>query len=178
MSAKTPLERVQESERLLERLMLEIPGFRGYQVREQRREADRIVRNHLYSLLERARDSLMRCFQMLNDSRIEELSEPMNQLIASLDRVAEKVNRASYGYAGFFDSVRIDAAQLDKMLTYDSQLMDMARKCVESASTFETSLSQNKFEDARVMEQNLQNSINQLEVAFDGRKAVIEDVEV
>ena len=178
MSAKTPLERVQESERLLERLMLEIPGFRGYQAREQRREADRIVRNHLFEVLQRTRDSLMRCFQILNDSKVAELMEPMNRLIAKLDRVAEKVNRASYGYAGFFDSVRIDAAQLDKMLTYDSQIMDIARKCAQSASTFETNLSQNEFEDARNVEQNLENSINQLEVAFDGRKTIIEDVEV
>ena len=120
----------------------------------------------------------MRCFQILNDSKVAELMEPMNRLIAKLDRVAEKVNRASYGYAGFFDSVRIDAAQLNKMLAYDSQIMDIARKCAQSASTFETNLSHNEFEDARNVEQNLENSISQLEVAFDGRKTMIEDVGV
>jgi len=158
--------------------MLEIPGFRGYQVREQRREADRIVRNHVYEVLESSRDSLMRCFQMLSNSRIAELMEPMNRLIAKLDRIAEKVNRAAYGYAGFFDSVRIDALQLEQMLIYDSQMMDMARKFAESASTFETGLSQNKFENARNMEQNLEDSSSQLEVAFDNRKTIIEGVEV
>jgi hypothetical protein len=178
LSAKTPLEKVQESERLLERLMLEIPGFRGYQAREQRREADRIVRNHLYAVLERSRETLMRCFQMLSDSKSAELMEPMNRLTARLDRVAEKVNRAAYGYAGFFDSIRIDSPQLDQMLTYDTQMMDMANKFGESASTFETSLSQNKFEDARSVEQSLEDSINELEDAFDKRQSIIEGVEV
>jgi len=178
LSAKTPLERVQESERLLERLMLAIPGFRGYQVREQRREADRIVRNFVYGVLQRARDDLTRCLQMLSDYRVSELMDPMNRLIAELDRVAEKVNRAAYGYAGFFDSVRIDTPQLDQMLTYDSQMMDMARKFADSTSNFKTGLSQNKFEDARVQEQSLEDSISQLEVAFDKRKSIIQGVEV
>ena len=178
LSGKTPLERVQESERLLERLMIEIPGFRGYQVREQRREADRIVRNHVYGELERSRDSLLRCFQMLSDSKIVEVMDMMNHLIAKLDRVAEKVNRAAYGYAGFYDSVRIDAPQLDQMLTYDTQMMDTAKKLAKLISTFETDLSQNKFENVRNVEQSLDDSISQLEVAFDNRKTIIEDVEV
>lgn len=119
----------------------------------------------------------MRCFQMLSDSKSAELMEPMNRLIARLDRVAEKVNRAAYGYAGFFDSIRIDTPQLDQMLTYDSQMMDMTKKFGQSASSFETSLSQNKFEDARSVEQGLEDSINELENAFDNRKSIIEGVE-
>ena len=120
----------------------------------------------------------MRCFQMLSDSKIVEAMDMMNHLIAKLDRVAEKVNRAAYGYAGFYDSVRIDAPQLDQMLTYDTQMMDTAKRLAESISTFETDLSQNKFENVRNVEQSLDDSISQLEVAFDNRKTIIEDVEV
>jgi hypothetical protein len=115
---------------------------------------------------------------MLSDSKVAEVMDLMNRLIAKLDRVAEKVNRAAYGYAGFFDSVRIDAPQLDQMLIYDAQMMDMAKKLAESISTFETDLSQNKFEAARNVEQSLDDSISQLEVAFDNRKTIIEGVEV
>ena len=106
------------------------------------------------------------------------MMDPMSQLVAEVDRVAEKVNRASYGYAGFFDSVRIDAPQLDQMLTYDSQIMDMARKFADLTSNFKTSLSQSKLEDARTAEQSLEDSISQLEIAFDKRKSIIEGVEV
>jgi DNA repair ATPase RecN len=178
MSAKTPLERVQESERLLEQLMLNIPGFRGYKIREQRREADRIVREHVYEVLQRSRDDLMQCMQTLSDSRITELIEPLNMLLAKVDRVSEKVNRASYGYSGFFDSVRIDAPQLNQMLTYDSQIMDLARKFQDSTSNFRTNLIQKKLEDSRTQEQNLEDSITQMEAAFDKRKSIIEGVVV
>ncbi len=178
LAAKTPLERVQESDRPLERLMKEVPGFRGYKIREERREADRIVRDCVYRVLKGSRDDLMGCFQLLNNAGVPEVMEPTNQLIAKMDRVAEKVNRASYGYSGFFDSVRIEAPQLDQMVTYDTQMMDMARKLADSISAFKTQLSQGKFEGTRNFETGLENSILQMEAVFDKRKSVIEGVAV
>jgi len=178
LTAKTPLERVEESDRALERLMKAIPGFQGYKVREERREADRIVRDYIYRALKESRDNLMGCFQLLNNAGVPELMEPTNQLIAKLDRVLEKVNRASYGYAGFFDSVRIEAPALDQMLTYDTQMLNMARKVADSISSFNSQLSQGKLEGTRSMESDLESSILQLETTFDKRKSVIEGVAV
>lgn len=178
MAAKSPLERVEESDRPLERLMKEVPGFRGYKIREERREADRIVRDSIYRVLKAGRDELMGCFQLLNNAGVPEVMEPTNQLIAKMDRVTEKVNRASYGYTGFFDSVRIETPQLDQMVTYDAQMMDMARKLADSISAFKTQLSQGKFEDTRNLETGLENSILQLEAVFDNRKSAIEAVAV
>jgi hypothetical protein len=178
MTAKTPLERVQESDRLLERIMLQLPGFRGYKVREERREADKIIRDYIYRALKGARDDLMGCFQLLGNAGTPELMEPTNQLIAKLDRVEEKVNRASYGYSGFFDSVRIDVPQLDQMVAYDTQMIEAARKLADSISGFKMQLSQGKFEDTRNLESGLETSISQLEATFDKRKQVIEGVAV
>jgi len=178
MAAKTPLERVQESDRSLERIMLQLPGFRGYKVREERREADRIVRDYIYRALKGTRDDLMACFQLLSNAGTPELMEPTNQLIAKFDRIVEKVNRASYGYSGFFDSVRIEAPQLDQMLAYDTQMIEAARKLADSISNFKVQLSQGKFEGTRSVESGLETSISQLEITFDKRKQVIEGVAI
>ena len=178
MAAKTPLERVQESDRSLERIMLQLPGFRGYKVREERREADRIVRDYIYRALKGARDDLMACSQLLSNAGTPELMEPTNQLIAKLDRIVEKVNRASYGYSGFFDSVRVEVPQLDQMLAYDTQMIEAARKLADSISNFKVQLSQGKFEGTRSVESGLETSISQLEITFDKRKQVIEGVAI
>ncbi len=178
MTAKSPLERVQGSEKPLERLMLVLPGFRGYKLREQRREADRIVRDYIYRTLEQYRDDLMSCLQTLSDSKASELMEPMNKLIAKLDRVAEKINRASYGYSGFFDSMKIEEHELDNILAYDTQLMDLVRKLGDVAGSFKSDLSQSKLENARAEQQSIDSSLSSLESAFDQRKAVIEGVKV
>lgn len=158
--------------------MLVLPGFRGYKVREQRREADRIVRDHIHDVLARSRDDLTRCFQVLSDSKATELLEPMNRVIAKVDRVAEKVNHASYGYSGFFDSVKIEEPELDHMLAYDTQLMETARKFTDSATQMMDSLNQGKLESARDMEQQLDNALTSLELVFDERKSIIEGVKV
>jgi len=158
--------------------MLSIPGFSGYKLKEQRREADRIVRDYIYNLLAHSRDDLSRCFQILNEAKLTEILEPTNQLIARLDRVAEKINRAAYGYSAFFDSARIDTPQLDQMLQYDTQLTDAARKIVDMISNFKTNLTENKLEDARDIELQISNSITELEDAFDKRKLMIEGVTV
>ncbi len=178
MSAKSPLERVQDNQKLLERLELALPGFRGYKLREQRREADRIVRNYIYGVLENARNDLSKCFQLLSDSKVTELLEPMNRTIAVLDRVSEKVNHASYGYSGYFDSVKIEETDLDRMLAYDTQLMDLARKLSETTSSLRSDLAQSKTENVRNVQETLDSTLINLETAFDQRKAVVEGVKV
>ena len=178
LTPKKPLERVQESEKLLERMMLALPGFRGNQLREQRREADKLVRNHIYDVLEHARDDMTKCLQVLSDSKSSELIEPMNRLIARIDRVAEKVNHASYGYSGYFDSVKIEEPELDRMLAYDTQLMDLARKLSDGVSGFRKDLEQNRPENARSTQQALDSALTDMEASFDQRKSVIEGVAV
>jgi DNA repair ATPase RecN len=172
------LEKVQASEKTLERLMLILPGFRGYKLREQRREADRIVRDYIYRALEQSRDNLTSCFQSLSDAKVSELMEPTNRLVAKLDTVGEKINRASYGYGGFFDSIKVDEPELEDMLAYDTQLMDLVRKIGDATTSFKTDLSQGKLENARINQQALDASIGNLESAFDQRKAMIEGVKV
>jgi hypothetical protein len=178
LAAKPPLERVQESEKLLERIMLIVPGFRGYQLREQRREADKIVRDYIYRSLELSRDDSTRCLQLLSDNKATELIEPMNRLTAKLDRIAERINHASYGYSGFFDSIKIEEPELDQMLTYDTQLMELARKVATVAASFKGELEQNKLDNARTMQQDMDGSLAALESAFEQRKSVIEGVKV
>lgn len=162
----------------MERLMLVLPGFRGYKLKEQRREADRIVRTYIYDSMERSRDDLTTCLQALSDNKLTELIEPTNRLIAKVDRVAEKINHASYGYTGFFDSVRIEEPDLDRMLGYDTQLMDLVRKVSEMTTSIRSNLTQGKFDDARNAQLQLDGSIGSLELAFDQRKSIIDGVKV
>ena len=175
---KTPLEKVQESEKLLERVMLVLPGFRGYKLREQRREADRIIRNHLHYMLENCRTWLTFSLQSLSDSKVAELSEPMNRLIARVDLLSEKVNHASYGYSGFFDSVKIEEPELERMLSFDTQLVDVVRKFSDDVTSFRNDLSQGKLENARNSEQALESAVANLEMVFGQRKSEIEGVKV
>jgi hypothetical protein len=116
---------------LLEKLELAIPGYRGYKERELRREADRLIREHLLRLLEPA----YRDFKssMLNAAGDTALMQTYNQVQALFDRVIAKLRTASYGYSGFFDAVKIREAELDKLLEYDWSLVSSVEKLAKLA---------------------------------------------
>jgi hypothetical protein len=128
--------------------------------------------------MKRSRDDLTTCLQALTDNKLAELIEPMNRLTAKLDRIAEKINHASYGYAGFFASVRIEEPDLDRMLSYDTELMNSARKLSEATASLRSSLTQNKLDGARSAQLQLDSAIDSLELAFDQRKSIVEGVKV
>ncbi len=64
----------------------------------------------------------------------------MDRLMAKMDRITEKVNHASYGYAGFYDIVKIKEENLDRMITFDNQLLDEVNALTASIDDLKTQL--------------------------------------
>ncbi|MDI6847304.1 MAG: hypothetical protein QMD23_04140, partial [Candidatus Bathyarchaeia archaeon] len=116
-------EKAKKQMRLSERILAEVPGFRGYKEKELRRESDRLIRNHLYRRLAEAKNDLRAVFQRLSDRRLFEVLTGMDRLVAKFDRVAAKIDHASYGYAGFFNVVKVEEASLDRMIDFDNKLI-------------------------------------------------------
>lgn len=159
--------------RLSERILAQLPGFRGYKEKELRRESDRLIRNSLYQRLMEARKDLKEIFQKLSDSRLHEVLQDMDRFIARFDRVAEKINHASYGYAGFFNVVKVEEEKLDKMIEFDSGLIDDVDKIVKLSDAFKKEVVKQKFEKVREHIQNLNDMLESLEETFEGREEVI-----
>jgi len=166
-------ERAKEEMRLSERILAELPGFRGYKEKELRRESDKLIRNHLYLRLTEARKDLKEIFQKLSDSRLHEVLTDMDRFIMRFDRVSEKINHASYGYAGFFNIVKVEEEKLDKMIEFDTGLIDDVDKIVEETTAFKKEVMKQKFEKVREHIQNLSDMLEELEETFSGREEVI-----
>ena len=47
---------------------------------------------------------------------------------SSLRTFVDRIKEASYGYAGFFDAVRINKGELEKIYAYDLALLENAQK--------------------------------------------------
>lgn len=166
-------EKAKGEMRLSERILAELPGFRGYKEKELRRESDRLIRNSIYQRLVEARKDLKEIFQKLSDSRLHEVLQDMDRFIMRFDRVAEKINHASYGYAGFFNVVKVEEEKLDKMIEFDNGLVDDADKIVELTNTFKKEVMKQKFEKVLEHIQSLNDSLEELEEIFEGREEVI-----
>jgi len=167
------LQSTQGQMRLSERLLAEIPGFRGYKQKEIRRESDKLIRNHLTIKLTTARTNFKTIFQRMADNRQLDVLTDMDRLSAKFDRVIEKISHASYGYSGFFDAVKIQEAALDRMTNFDNQLIDQVNSISTEVDAFKTEVSKQNFANAKDRVQNLTDTVETLDETLSKREEVI-----
>jgi hypothetical protein len=159
--------------RLSERIVAAIPGFRGYKEKELRRESDKIIRNHLHLKLSESKDDLKSVFQKLSDRRYFDVITDMDRLMAKVDRITEKVNHASYGYAGFFNIVKVTEENLDHMIDFDNKLVDEAEGLVADVDAFKAEIAKGETKNVKGRVQSIIDKIETFEETFDKRAEVI-----
>ena len=159
--------------RLSERIVAAIPGFRGYKEKELRRESDKLIRNHLYLKLSNAKTNLKTISQKMADRRYFDVLTDMDRLLAKMDRVAEKVNHASYGYTGFYDIVKVKEDSLDRMIDFDNQLVEGVNGLVAAIDAFKTELASGETKNMKDRIQSITDQLAGFEDTFDKRDEVI-----
>jgi hypothetical protein len=159
--------------RLSERIAAALPGFRGYKEKELRRESDKLVRNNLYLKLTKDKDNVKSISQKIADKRYMDVLTDIDRLNAKMDRITEKVNHASYGYAGFYDIVKIKEENLDRMITFDNQLLDEVNALTASIEDLKTQLLSNNFANLKDKIQTIADKFELLEDTFDKREQVM-----
>ena len=104
----------------LERLIERVPGFRGYLGREQRREADKLLRDHGAARLERVVRDLNGA---IAKASLEEIGEHQ-ELVTQVEKLRAELRFADRGYSGFFDDVKLDGhAALDAVYAQDERIV-------------------------------------------------------
>jgi len=123
MSSNTP-----DGRNWIERLSSKIPGYSGYVDKERRRDIDKLHREHLADRLRGLKSPLTDIMRDLtNGGRLFEVG-PVDAAIKKLDHLENRVRFASYGYAGFFDAVKIEEPQLDSIYNFDLALVEHVEK--------------------------------------------------
>ena len=108
----------------IESFLGNIPGYKGYKEKEMRREADKLLRDALARRLEeqwRRLPGVQK--QLLNSGQILWLDD-IEGATMQLQTFIDRLRTASYGYAGFFDAVRIKEDELDQLYDFDMSLND------------------------------------------------------
>ena len=177
MTEENPLNKVESEARLLEKIMLVVPGFKGYKQKEMRREADKLVRDKFGRMLEKNRDDLQDIHSILTRNRLEEAAESLDEVIIKLDGIVPKVEHASYGYSGFFDAIKISEEDLDRMLQFDIKLLDDSKSISNLVKTFKDEVQNDKFENALTHGNELSESLDRLKETFEKRVDVIRGLE-
>jgi hypothetical protein len=108
----------------LERLGAKIPGFRGFQDRELRRDVDKLQRDHMSAELTRLKDAIREKARGYTDAgRIAALGG-FDRLDRQIDGLSQTVRFADYGATGLFDPVKIGEAELERIYQFDLSVLD------------------------------------------------------
>jgi hypothetical protein len=114
---------VEDSRGGLEKLISKIPGYHGYKEKENRRAADKLLREHLARELDEQRRRLVRQQQDLLESGGLLLVDDMERVVTKVQKLADKIRTASYGYAGLFDAVKAKEEELDALYEFDEDML-------------------------------------------------------
>jgi hypothetical protein len=118
----------------LERLGEKIPGFRGFQDRELRRDVDRLQREHLAAELSHIKGALRQRARAAADRGGLEGLGAFERLDRQLDGLAQSVRFSDYGAAGLFDPVKIGEVELEKLYEFDLALLDEVAALADEAA--------------------------------------------
>lgn len=116
--------KVKDSRNLLEKLGSVIPGWKGYQERQERRKADQLMRQTLAEKMTAQRKRLDVAQQELINSGKIDLVDDVGRAVTQLQTFVDRVRLASYGYASMFDAVKIKEEELEQMYNFDAALFE------------------------------------------------------
>lgn len=163
-------ERVTGDQDPLKKLASFIPGFSGYVERENRRAADKLMRDTIARRFEEL-------YKRLSALQADLISQGGIEFVDDLEKAAlqmrtftDKVRNATYGYSGLFDSVKINEAELAKIYEYDAAFFNKADEIKNAIDTVESSIGNNDALPAVI--RNLVTLSRQAVDAFDRRYEV------
>ncbi len=133
-------EKIDSDMDIFKKLASKIPGFKGYIERSNRRDADKLVRE---TVAKRYEEQWQRVSSLQRDfiSRGEiGLIDDLEASALKLRTFADRVRRAAYGYAGFFDAVKINEQELAQMYEYDLKMLDLGDEVARAIDHVEMSI--------------------------------------
>lgn len=119
-----------------EKLIDKLPVFGGYQDKEKRRDADKILRDHVAKEFDDQRRRL-ESYQkkMLSGGGLAYMDD-VGQVTSKLHNLIDKIRTATRGYAGFFDAVKVKEEELDALYNFDNAMLDYTVSLAKSVDAF------------------------------------------
>lgn len=118
------LESAKEQRNWLERLGSHIPGFKGFQDRELRRDVDRMQREQLSRELSALKASVRKSARDYTDAGQIGVLHLFERVDGKLDGLSQAIRFADYGASGFFDVVKFGEDELARLYEFDLSFLE------------------------------------------------------
>jgi hypothetical protein len=104
-------------------LLNAVPGYTGYRAKEDRRDADRRVRDHLVRVYSEQAGRVERVARDLAEQRRITDVGPVDEFAQAIRHLIDRINTATYGYGGLFSDRDIDERALDQLRLFDEGML-------------------------------------------------------
>ena len=117
-----------------------IPGFSGYVERQNRRDADKLLRDTVARRFEElwGRASNLQV-ELVNNGMIKYVDD-MEKATIALRTFIDKISTAARGYSGLFDAVKINEKELEAIYQFDAAFFDLGEQVKSGLDNVEASL--------------------------------------
>ncbi len=119
-------QKISDSRNLIEKIGAIIPGFKGYMNRNARRDADKLLRETVANRFEQQWSRISELQRQMIEQGSVETVDNLEAAAIKLRTLIDRIRTAAYGYAGFFDAVKVDEPELLKLYQFDEALLDRA----------------------------------------------------
>jgi len=133
-------EKVTSQQDPFKKLASYIPGFSGYIDRQNRRDADKLLRD---TVARRFEEQWKRASQIQSDMVSNGLIayvDDMEKAAIQLRTFIDKITTAPRGYSGLFDAVKINEKELEAIYQFDYAFFDLAEQVGRALDNVEASL--------------------------------------
>jgi hypothetical protein len=121
-----------ESERgKLKELLAKVPGFKGYIEMEDRRTADKLLREVVADRYQEVLDKLTGVQTEFVDRGDLAFLDDLETVVVKVRTFIDKIRHAAYGYTGFFSAIKVDTEKLDRLYDFDKALLDGTESMAE-----------------------------------------------
>lgn len=168
-------EQAKAQRNFLERLGEKIPGFRGFQDRELRRDVDKMQREHIAGELGRLKADLRDRARSYTDAGQIAALGGFDRLDRQIDGLSQAIRFSDYGASGLFDAVKIGEAELQRLYEFDLSVLDDLAGLKEEAAALPAAGSENPESPAAALDR-LQQRVRALQDKWRQRELVIGDV--
>jgi hypothetical protein len=132
--------RITDDQDIFRKLFSKIPGFSGYVERENRRAADKVLR-------EAIADRFEEMWQRISSIQTDLISSGGLEFIDDIERAAikirqfiDRIRHASYGYSPFFNATKINEEELSKVYEFDLALLENGDGVARAIDNIESSI--------------------------------------
>lgn len=134
------LGRIREEQDVFQKLLGKLPGFNGYIDREQRRSADKLLRETVAARFEEQYRRISEIQRDLISQGGLMYVDDMEAAAIKLRQFIDRVRTASYGYSGFFDAVKVQSEELEQLYQYDLWMLSLVDEIARAVENVESSI--------------------------------------